>query len=274
MTIVNKNRPWVIFSLNNQRFAFSVNNVREMVAMQKIVAVPDNPPYFRGVTNLRNQVLPVVDLRKKMGMAGLSEETSELIELLEQREEDHKKWINELESSVREKRPFRLTTDPHQCAFGKWYDSFRANNLMLEFCLKKFDEPHKKIHAVGNTVRDYVSRQSFDSAFELIEQTKKLALSEMICLFRETKNILRDSSREILIVLDKKGARVCVSVDSIDSVERIHESGIEEKPAAVSFAENNCIAGIGKKRSNNELVHLLDVEKLFTNSELKYMNNS
>jgi len=266
MAAANKNLPWVIFILHNQKFAFSVNDVREMLAMQKIITVPDNPSYFRGVTNLRNQVLPVVDLRKKMGMQGLAEEMDELVEMLVQREEEHKQWIDELEASVREKRPFKLTTDPHQCAFGKWYDSFRTDNLVLEFCLKKFDEPHKRIHEVGNTVCDYVNRNDFGSALELIGQTKNLALAEMIGLFRETRSILKGTNREILMVLDKKGTRVCVSVDAIDSVERIHESSIDEKPAAVSFADNSCITGIGKRRGNSELVHLLDVEKLFANS--------
>lgn len=266
MSSVKKNLPWVIFSLHNQRFAFSVNDVREMVAMQKIVSVPDNPSYFRGVTNLRGQVLPVVDLRKKMGMPGLSDEMEDMIEMLTQREEDHRKWIDELEASVREKRAFKLTTDPHECAFGKWYDSFSTDNLVLDFCLKKFDEPHKKIHEVGNTVRNLVNKGSFDSAIKIIEQTKNLALSEMIGLFAETRNILKDTSREILMVIDKKGIKVCVSVDAIVSVERIPSSNIDEKPSTVSFNDNNCIVGIGKRRGNSELVHLLDVEKLLSNS--------
>lgn len=262
--------PWVIFSLNNQKFAFSVGEVKEMVAMQLIVSVPDNPPYFRGVTNLRGAVLPVVDLRKKMGMPGLAEEIQSMIEMLEHREEDHRKWIGELEASVREKRPFSLTTDPHKCAFGKWYDSFSTENLILDFCLKKFDEPHRQVHEAGNIVADYVRSGDFDSALETVMKTKNQAFSTMVGLFRETRNILMDTNREILMVLEGKRGRICVSVDAIESVERINEDGIEEKPFFVSYPGNKCISGIAKRRGGSrELVHILDAEMLFGDSEIK-----
>lgn len=269
MSFYKSKLPWVIFSLNNQKFAFSVGEVREMVAMQMIVSVPDNPPYFRGVTNLRGTVLPVVDLRKKMGMPGLAEEVQAMIEMLEHREDDHRKWIGELESSVREKRPFSLTTDPHKCAFGKWYDSFRTENLILAFCLKKFDEPHKKVHEAGNIVADYLRSGDFDSALETVIKTKNQSFSTMVGLFRETRNILKETNREILMVLEGKRGRVCVIVDAIESVERINEASIEEKPFFVSFPGNKCILGIGKRRgSSSELVHIIDAEMLFDDSEI------
>ncbi len=120
--------PWVIFHLLDEQFAVSANHVREMVAMPKVVPVPQTPDYIRGVINLRGQVMPVMDLRLRMEMTSLVDETEDLIHLLDQREQDHKNWITELESSVREHREFKLATDPHKCAFGKWYDNFKTEN--------------------------------------------------------------------------------------------------------------------------------------------------
>lgn len=146
--------PWVIFHLLDEQFAVSANHVREMVAMPKVVPVPQTPDYIRGVINLRDQVIPVMDLRLRMGMTSLVDETEDLIKLLDQREQDHKNWIAELESSVREQRGFKLATDPHKCAFGKWYDNFKTENRILAGCLRKFDAPHQKIHAIAVNVKD------------------------------------------------------------------------------------------------------------------------
>ena len=43
-------------------------NVREIMGIQDITAVPQTPSHIKGVINLRGKVIPVVDLRLKFGM--------------------------------------------------------------------------------------------------------------------------------------------------------------------------------------------------------------
>ena len=230
--------------------------------MPKVVSVPQAPNYVKGVINLRGQVIPVVDLRLKMGMTSLADESKDLVQLLNQREQDHKNWIAELESSVRERREFKLATDPHKCAFGKWYDNFKTDNRILASCLAKFDAPHQKIHGIAVKVKKQEEKEDFDSAFEIIKQTKNGELAEMIKLFSEARSLLNESNREIALVLEWKDRTMAVGVDSVETVEKLSESNIEEVPAAVSTLDNDCIAGIGKRGKDNELVQLLDVGNL------------
>ena len=252
----------VIFHLQYEQFAVSANHVREMVAMPKVISVPQTPNYIRGVINLRGNVIPVIDLRLKMGMTSLINETEDLITLLDEREQDHKNWIAELESSVRERREFKLAIDPHKCAFGKWYDNFKTDNRILAGCLTKFDAPHQKIHAIAIKVKGMEEKEDFDSAYEIINRTKEGELAEMIKLFSEARSLLRESNREIALVLEWKEKTMAVGVDSVETVEKLSESNIEEMPEAVSTLDNECIAGIGKRGKDNELVQLLDVGKL------------
>lgn len=254
--------PWVIFHLLDEQFAVSAHHVREMVAMPKVVAVPKTPNYVKGVINLRGQVIPVIDLRLRMGMASLVDESEDLVRLLDQREQDHKNWIAELESSVRDRREFKLATDPHKCAFGKWYDNFKTDNRILASCLTKFDAPHQKIHAIAIKVKKMEEEKDFDSAYEIINQTKEGELAEMIRLFAEVRSLLRESNREIALVLEWKERTMAVGVDSVETVEKLSESNIEEMPAVVSTVDNECVAGIGKREKDEELVQLLDVGKL------------
>ncbi|HON57142.1 MAG TPA: chemotaxis protein CheW, partial [bacterium] len=53
----------VTFKLENEEFAFSIDNVNEIIRVPEITMVPSAPRYVRGVISLRNEILPIVDLR-------------------------------------------------------------------------------------------------------------------------------------------------------------------------------------------------------------------
>ena len=259
---ISTDMPWVIFLLQDQPFAVAANYVREMVAMPKIVSVPQMPSNIRGVINLRGQVVPVIDLRERLGMTSLLGETEDLINLLNQREQDHKNWLVELESSVKERRDFKLATDPHKCAFGKWYDNFTTDNRLLANCLQKFDVPHKRIHAIGIEVKELEEKGDFDSAHAIIERTRQGDLAEMIKLFSEARNLLREFTREIAMVLEWNEKTMAVAVDSIEIVEKFSKSNIEEMPETIFSSDNECVVGIGKRDKDDKLVQILDVSRL------------
>jgi purine-binding chemotaxis protein CheW len=56
---------YLAFLLGREEFAIQVLKVREIMGIQEITAVPQTPPYMKGVINLRGKVIPVVDLRLK-----------------------------------------------------------------------------------------------------------------------------------------------------------------------------------------------------------------
>jgi hypothetical protein len=161
-----KDMSWAIVELKNQCFALATQDVREMLVIPDIVRVPNMPDYIRGVINLRGRVMPLVDLRKRLGMASATEEVDGFCNLMTQREQDHRNWVAELEASVQGHREFKLTTDPHKCAFGKWYDTYQTDNAWIAALLKKFDKPHKKIHGVGLQVVQMVADGRFDQALQ------------------------------------------------------------------------------------------------------------
>jgi purine-binding chemotaxis protein CheW len=59
---------WVIFTLNREAYSLPVTHVREILRVTSITRVPHAPNPVRGVTNMRGRVLPVVDLRTRLGM--------------------------------------------------------------------------------------------------------------------------------------------------------------------------------------------------------------
>jgi purine-binding chemotaxis protein CheW len=56
------------FSLDNVFYGVNVNQVREVKNFEGATPVPCAPNYVKGVTNLRGEVVPVIDLRKRIGL--------------------------------------------------------------------------------------------------------------------------------------------------------------------------------------------------------------
>lgn len=59
---------YVTFILGGELFGVEVSRTREILSLVPVTAVPRTPEYMRGVINLRGQVVPVIDMRTKLGM--------------------------------------------------------------------------------------------------------------------------------------------------------------------------------------------------------------
>jgi purine-binding chemotaxis protein CheW len=69
-------RQLVVFDLAGEAYGVNIGTVREIIRMQAITHVPETPDFIEGVINLRGRVIPVVDLRKRFGLA-TSDHTSD-----------------------------------------------------------------------------------------------------------------------------------------------------------------------------------------------------
>ncbi len=55
----------VVFKLEKEEFAVDIQQVREVLKMSQVTPLPQSAHYIEGVINLRGEVIPVVDLRKR-----------------------------------------------------------------------------------------------------------------------------------------------------------------------------------------------------------------
>ncbi|MEE8389443.1 MAG: chemotaxis protein CheW [Anaerolineae bacterium] len=58
----------VVFNLANEDYGVDIAAVDSIIKMQQITTVPQAPGFVEGITNLRGDVLPVIDLRKRFGL--------------------------------------------------------------------------------------------------------------------------------------------------------------------------------------------------------------
>jgi purine-binding chemotaxis protein CheW len=59
----------VSFNIGSEEFGIDILKVQEIIRLITITKVPNSPAFVEGVVNLRGRVIPVIDLRIKLGLA-------------------------------------------------------------------------------------------------------------------------------------------------------------------------------------------------------------
>lgn len=59
----------VSFKINEEEFGIEILKVQEIIKMVQITQVPNAPEFVDGVINLRGRIIPIIDLRIKLGLA-------------------------------------------------------------------------------------------------------------------------------------------------------------------------------------------------------------
>lgn len=72
---------YLIFSLAGEEFAIPLLDVKEVIGLSEATPIPNTPAYFKGIINLRGQVISIMDLRLKLNLkkAECTPETSIII---------------------------------------------------------------------------------------------------------------------------------------------------------------------------------------------------
>ncbi|MFP4179102.1 MAG: chemotaxis protein CheW [Spirochaetaceae bacterium] len=255
----NEQEQHLLFLAEGVYFAIPIFTVREMLPNQNVIQLPNAPGWVRGVINVRKETFRLVDFRKRVGMNGLEDEENALIAELEQREEEHKNWIYELEDAVKNATPFTGEVDPHKCKFGQWYDTFQSDNTDVNFELKKFDKPHKAIHSTAEEALKLKEEGKIEQAMELINSRKNGELARLGELFSSVKHYIKEGRKEVIILIETDEDKFAVVVDKVEVVENLRVS--EDSTLATfqkderGFARHSKVA---RREKEDDIVYLVE----------------
>lgn len=60
----------ISFSIGSERFGVEILVIQEIIMMSSITEIPNSPDFVEGVINLRGNIIPVLDLRKRLRLRG------------------------------------------------------------------------------------------------------------------------------------------------------------------------------------------------------------
>lgn len=64
----NGEQEFLVFELDHEEYAIDLQNVQELRKYEPVMKIANAPSYVKGVINLRNTIVPIVDLRVMFGL--------------------------------------------------------------------------------------------------------------------------------------------------------------------------------------------------------------
>lgn len=251
--------PWVLVEIDAVIYAISCEVVLSLSQVPTITPLPKTPKEVRGVIDFRKRQIQLIDTRVLLNLKSISDEINDFVAMIDQRYKDHMNWLETLERTVREDTEFTLTTDPHKCAFGKWYDAYKPtkSNIHFSSVFSKFDKPHKAIHQIGIKTKELIDAGKRDEAMKLINSVKHSELKQMLYLFDEIKEAYKDSSKEIVVVIGEDEHKcIGLSIDQVASIEPLFE--IDEDFIKESITDTKYLSGVAKRKGGDAVFIIND----------------
>lgn len=258
---IDENSLCILIRLEQRLFAVPADLVEAMMQLPGLTPVPGQGACMRGLMQFREKVIPLVDLRRCANLETSSEQDLALQTLLEERIQDHRNWLGELEASVLEKRAFTGALDPNLCKLGRWLNSLEARELTVRTQLQRIRSAHASLHAVATQVIESVQAGREDEAKTLIEQTRQISLGRIIELFAELRVIFRETRREIAVVLRLAGSKVALGVDAVVAVERLRPGTLQDLELGGTPA-SPLIRSVARRAREDSLVQILNLDEL------------
>jgi purine-binding chemotaxis protein CheW len=68
-------KQYVSFRIAEGKYCIDIKDVKEVVRENNITKMPDSPSFVEGIMNLRGIVVPVISVRKKLGVLKINQKT-------------------------------------------------------------------------------------------------------------------------------------------------------------------------------------------------------
>lgn len=257
--------PWLVFKLNNNLYTVNSKIIASIVMVpERITKVPNVPEYMLGLIHLRGNVIPLLDLRVLFNTKSIKEEYDEFVKMIDDRKRDHIQYIEEFERSMENNEKFKFVKNPHECAFGKWYDNYKTDIDAISFHLKKIDEPHKAIHdaveKLNNCTNECDNCEQEECLKTAFKEAKENNMPYLLGLLDELKEIYKMHYKEMVIVLENENSYIGIIADEVLSVENIIP--FEATEEITKMCKDKFVSGVAKSEKSNELLLILDDEKI------------
>ena len=132
-TMLSMEGKYLSFALGQQEFGIDISHVREIIGRMPIRSMPGRPPFVKGVINLRDKVIPVMELRLRFGMEGIEATDRSCIIVLEHMSDGVVANVGVIVDSVTEVLDIKTSEIEDTPFFGAGIDT----NYILAMAKKK-----------------------------------------------------------------------------------------------------------------------------------------
>lgn len=93
---------FLTFMLAGEEYGVDILRVQEIKGWEPATAIPNTPSYMRGVINLRGTIVPVIDLRERMGLVATEYDQTTVVIVLKTLGADKERTVGFVVDAVSE----------------------------------------------------------------------------------------------------------------------------------------------------------------------------
>lgn len=245
--------PYLLFTVGSNIYGISSEFVRSIETMGEVTKIAENDPSVRGGVIYQKNFIYLVDMRRLFGLHSQIEEFENAVQPA-QRIKDHENWVAALEKSIREHTEFTLTDDPHNCAFGKWFYSFKTGDNVLRHQLSAIEAPHEAVHNAAKVIKKLMQDNKYDLAMDVLQDLKATHYKTTLGLLSSLRDIVANNIKELYIVIDGHDCMKGIIVDTIVGVEYLSHS----LQVPDSLSRPQYIEFLGQRKNDEKVVIVLN----------------
>ena len=123
----------------------------------------------------------------------------ELLEVIINARESHKKWIERLGKMVDENRIYPLQTNSKKCVFGHFYYAIKVDNPNIKEEWESIEEVHHKVHSKGDEVIEFIEKNNTGEARRLYEEAREFSKNMIAILDSIEERVIELTEKEVEI---------------------------------------------------------------------------
>ncbi|CAM4066364.1 CZB domain-containing protein [Pseudoalteromonas byunsanensis] len=240
-----------------------------------LTSLPNENPSFLGVKDYMGTPTPIFDLGIILNKKSSYDTNNALVELLKNREDEHRQWLQALERSVVKGQDFDKARDPKQCTFGQWLSNFKTENEDLKAILSRFEEPHNRLHALADKLLTLCEQDKKQQAITMLEKERATTYIKLMRLFESAREQISLDHKPIIVFTTQDGQKPHIGLlvdqvednihceeDEIKSLSEITNIGFEIDPQTKKMMQGLI------KRGNTHSV-LIDPSSIFRPEHLQ-----
>ncbi|GAB6189152.1 hypothetical protein JCM30566_08910 [Marinitoga arctica] len=287
---------YLIFDLDKQNYCIPMNIVREAITINKITKVPLLPDYIEGLVNLRGELIPIVNLKIRLGYKGNYDQFSKIIILNGEKPfgimvDKVKGILNEIDSKIESESNFvesllkyknkdYILLDINkiiQIKKAKVSDVKISKNLKKEFEKRKLkkimifklnNENYGFMISDVQEIINYVAPNKIPKVPHYIKgiislRDEVLPVIDLNTYFYDKESIITEYTK--LIIIKSNGIKAALIIDKLNVLMEVHD--VKKIPFAIK--ENTSFKGYIKYKDLSVIV--LDTEFIL-NENIKLLN--
>ncbi|MGA2448926.1 MAG: chemotaxis protein CheW [Polyangiaceae bacterium] len=256
----------VSFTLGGEEYSFPMEQVREILRVERPNVVPNAANYVLGILTVRGKILPVIDLRVLLGLRTLAADITTESTRLHQRFEG---WLRAKTAHAQHTAAADPGLGPVEDLHA-WIAGFTTSSEKLLETLGSLRVVTDKVLRACQSTTTQAASAVAGSA-EGGQFTLEVApnASEALRLLAEFNQQVEEniSEDQRLVVVQANGTLLALLVDRVREVLNVPK-GLIDPPSRISSTDRREMAGVARLNEGKRLILLLDTASLIEGNTL------